>query len=137
MGRIEFRDEIVIQDGHPLRVLDGDTIDYRDVRYRLAGYDSPERRGGSLQERRMAQIAAFRLSWLLKPHNVRVLKVLGRRDKYGRAVAQLLVNGEDVAVIAVREMWGQAYTKGRRASWSSPEVVAAMLARPPISPGAA
>ncbi|MEZ5852346.1 MAG: hypothetical protein R3D68_17060 [Hyphomicrobiaceae bacterium] len=47
MGRIEFRDEIVIQDGHPLRVLDGDTIDYRDVRYRLAGYDSPERRGGS------------------------------------------------------------------------------------------
>lgn len=131
MGRIEFRDEIVIQDDQALCVLDGDTIEYRDVHYRLAGFDAPERRGGSPQEKRMAQIAAFRLAWLLKPHNSRVLKVLGKRDKYGRSVAQLLVNGEDVAVVAVRELWGQPYTKGRRASWSSPQVVAAMLARSP------
>lgn len=110
-------------------MIDADTIDYDGCRYRLAGYDAPESRSLSDVEKRLAVIACFRLGWLLRPHQDRKLEPLGMKDKYGRIVARLVVNGEDVAVTAVREGWGMPYLKGARAKWSSPDVIAAHAAR--------
>lgn len=117
--------EILIEEEMSLRMVDADTIDYGGIRYRLAGYDAPESRSRSATEKRLARVACFRLAWLLKPHQDRRLHVIGKRDKFGRTVAKLVVNGEDVAVIAVREGWGFPYLRGARAKWSSPDVLAA------------
>ena len=120
-----FVAEILIEDVVGLRMVVADTIDYQGNRYRLAGYDAPESRSRSETEKRLARVACFRLSWLLRPHQNRRLRVLGKKDKFGRTVATLLVNDEDVAVIAVREGWGLPYLRGARAKWSSPDVLAA------------
>ena len=121
--------DVVIEDESRLRMIDADTIEYCDVVYRLAGYDAPESKSRSDTEKTLAHIACFRLGWLLHPSKNRRLAPIGKNDKFGRTVAKPLVDGEDVAVMAVREGWGFPYLKGARASWSSSQVLAAHALR--------
>lgn len=102
----------------PLRVVDGDTVDYGYWRWRLAGFDAPEiRQAHCPEERALGQRAAERLRSLVETRTPR-LAYLGDPDKYRRPLGRLTLSGEDVAAIAIREGWGHAYSgKDVRESW--------------------
>ena len=108
-----------------LRVVDGDDLEWQGRRYRLDGYDAPEthnfrsRHDRRLEEKRGLK-AMHRLAVLLNGarslHLVEV-KVIAR----DRVLAVALVDGRDVASIAVEESWGVRFVrqpngslKGRR-----------------------
>jgi len=76
-------------DGRQIHVVDGDTFRYGTERVRLRGIDTPELNepGG--------QAARLRLEELLRSGPVRM--VPHGRDVYNRLVADVFVNGENVA----------------------------------------
>lgn len=101
-------------------VVDGDTIKapYGPT-YRILGYDTPETVFAKCAaEREMGFIAKARLEELLARGEVRVLES-GKIDKYGRSLAKVTVNGEDLAVLMVREGLARPYHGERRQSWCS------------------
>ena len=62
------------------------------------------------------QHATWRLKQLIASGRLE-LQSTGRREKWGRLLAHLIINGEDVADIAIREGWGRAYNGGKRLGW--------------------
>jgi endonuclease YncB( thermonuclease family) len=99
-------------------VVDGDTIKAPyGVTYRLLGYDTPETHFAQCDaERRLGRVASRRLEELLRRGRVRVVES-GRRDRYGRTLANVYVNGRDVAEIMVEEGLARPYEGGKRESW--------------------
>lgn len=86
-------------------VVDGDTLWLDGVNYRLEGYDTPEEYNnvcGGFAEIDLARAATRRFRDLLN-HNEWELHSLGQADRYGRVLANIYVNGEDVGDILVRE----------------------------------
>ena len=85
--------------------------------YRILGYDSPETVFAKCRaERELGLIAKKRVEQLLARGEVRVLES-GKRDKYGRTLAKVTVNGEDLAALMVREGLGRPYRGEKRLSW--------------------
>jgi endonuclease YncB( thermonuclease family) len=82
-------------EGRQVHVVDGDTFRYGTERVRLRGIDTPEltEPGG--------QAARLRLEELLRSGPVRI--VPHGRDIYDRTVADVFVNGQDVAEMLRRE----------------------------------
>lgn len=78
-----------------IKVIDGDTFYYSGKKYRISGIDTPEKGQYNFEN------AKNRLETLLSSGAVEVKEVA--RDIYGRTVAKVLVNGEDVAEILKRE----------------------------------
>lgn len=104
----------------PIRVVDGDTVDRMWIRYRLAGFDAPElRRPKCARERERAQAAKARLEELLAvSQRVDLVRQQWRLDPWGRVLARLEIDGQDLAVIATREGWGAAYHgRGAKHDW--------------------
>jgi micrococcal nuclease len=99
-------------------VIDGDTIRAPySVTYRLEGYDAPETRFAQCAyERELGERATRRLEELMSKGRVRLIEK-GRRDKYGRTLAELRINGRNVAEIMVREGLARRYSGGKRQSW--------------------
>jgi endonuclease YncB( thermonuclease family) len=86
-------------------VVDGDTLWLDGVNYRLEGYDTPEEHTnicGSFTEIDLARAATRRFLELLN-ENAWDLHSRGRADRYGRVLANVTINGEDVGDILVRE----------------------------------
>jgi endonuclease YncB( thermonuclease family) len=75
--------------GHPV-VGDGDTLRDGDERYRVGHIDAPERgaRAECVDERALAEAARFYLCVEALPS--------GRRDRYGRIVARIEIDGVDL-----------------------------------------
>ena len=98
-----------------VRVVDGDDLEWQGRRYRLDGFDAPEvhsfrsRYDRGLEEKRGLK-AMNRLAVLLKgARSVHLLEVkLIARD---RILAVALVDGRDVASIAVEEGWGVRFVR--------------------------
>ena len=67
-------------------------------------------------ERQLGLIAKKRVEQLLARGEVRVLES-GKRDKYGRTLAKVTVNGEDLAALMVREGLGRPYRGEKGLSW--------------------
>ena len=78
-----------------IKVIDGDTFYYNGKKYRISGIDTPEKGQYNYEQ------AKIRLETLLKYGNVEIKEVA--KDKYGRSVVKLRVNGEDVSDILKRE----------------------------------
>ncbi|MBP7795305.1 MAG: thermonuclease family protein [Elusimicrobiales bacterium] len=78
-----------------IKVIDGDTFYYNGKKCRVSGIDTPEK-GQYNYER-----AKNRLETLLKYGTVEIREVA--KDKYGRSVVKVRVNGEDVSDILKRE----------------------------------
>ena len=106
--------------GGAMRVVDGDTIDAGGGRYRLAGFDTPER--GDLakcdSERELAARATARLQGLISSGNASLVRVAcacregtegTRRCNHGRLCGALMVNGRDVGDILVGEGLAHRY----------------------------
>jgi len=93
-----------------LAVIDGDTVHVGAVRYRLLGIDAAEIHRAECDAER-------RLEALLSSGPVELRSGSPqKRDKYGRLLVHLLVNGEDVACILIREGYARPW-RGRREDW--------------------
>lgn len=116
-----------------IRVIDGDTVDAGGARYRLAGFDTPER--GSLakcdSERELAARATARLQSMVSSGNVSLIRVAcacregtegTARCNFGRRCGKLTVNGRDAGDILISEGLAHSYFCSgtrcpRRAGW--------------------
>lgn len=86
-------------------IVDGDTLWLDGVNYRLEGYDTPEPYTnvcGGESEVALTRQASARFMDLLN-ENDWSLQPRGRADRYGRVLASIYINGEDVGDILVRE----------------------------------
>jgi len=97
-----------------LRVIDGDTISFRGISYRLVGFDTPETNSGSRceSERALGVRATARLQSLMSSGEITLLEVRcscaprtegTRFCNYGRLCGILQRNGENVGDILIRE----------------------------------
>ena len=106
-----------------LRVVDGDTIVVdipgypdivgREISVRLAGCDTPELRDKRAEIRRMAVQAREMVRAVLAGCRVLELRNV-RRGKYFRIVADISVDGEDLAQMLIRAGLGKPYDGGHK-----------------------
>lgn len=113
-------------------VIDGDTIDDRrtGVRYRLANIDAPETGNGArcASERRIGEWATEVAAKLIAAaERVEVRRTI-RTDRWGRRVAFVLVDGEDLGETLVRRGLAAPW-RGQRAKWCGPRGSLSELAR--------
>ncbi|GGB00840.1 nuclease [Brucella endophytica] len=102
-------------------VIDGDTITVNRERIRIANVDAPEiSRPKCDAERRLGLVAKRRLAELLaagEPVIKRGDPDSGRiKDRYGRTLATITVNGKDVGEALISEMLARPWG-GKRRSW--------------------
>ncbi len=101
-------------------VIDGDTIRGNGETIRLRGFDTPETRFAKCEaERRLGNIAKRKLERLLASGRVQV-KRLGYKDRYGRTLASVYVDGVDVAEVMIGEEFARPYHGGPRRGWCDP-----------------
>jgi len=99
-------------------------LTFRAVRVRIQGLDAPERRGRCDAEKRLAAEARrFLLDLIAKAGRVD-LRVAGR-DKYGRLLATVIVDGADAAPRLIDAGLAHAYNgRGPRGSWCEADAAA-------------
>jgi len=88
-----------------IRIIDGDSIMLNNTtRVRAVGYDTPEVRGKCAKEKELAALATKRLTELLKgPGKVATMKWSKGKDAYGRGLARLYSNHQNVGPILISE----------------------------------
>jgi endonuclease YncB( thermonuclease family) len=102
-----------------LIVIDGDTIRSDEERIRLEGIDAAEIGHAKCEaERRLGALAKHRLEQLLSSGSVDIRRSArpDPPDRYGRTLARVLVNGEDVACVLIKEGYARPWT-GHREDW--------------------
>ncbi len=105
-----------------LRVIDGDTLSVicpgeGMVSARLLGFDTPEKYSpGCLAEFMAAERASWALRTLIQQADRLELGFEGR-DRYGRPLMRLELDGQDVAGRMVRAGHARAYGGGPRGGW--------------------
>jgi micrococcal nuclease len=99
-------------------VVDGDTIKAPfGPTYRILGYDTPETHHAKCDaERELGFAAKARVEELLARGEVRVLES-GKTDRYGRSLAKVMVDGQDLAGLMIREGLARPYHGEKRQSW--------------------
>jgi endonuclease YncB( thermonuclease family) len=100
-------------------VIDGDTIRWNQEPIRLEGIDAAEIHHAKCEaERRLGILAKRRLEQLLGsgPVDIRRNSYPKRPDRYRRTLAHVLVAGEDVGCILIKEGYARPWT-GRREDW--------------------
>lgn len=105
--------------GAALIVIDGDTIRSDEEHIRLEGIDAAEIGNAKCEaERRLALLSKHRLQQLLGSGSVDIRRNEHPKkpDRYGRTLAQILVDGEDVGCILIREGYARPWA-GRREDW--------------------
>lgn len=101
-----------------LTIVDGDTVRLSGQSIRLVGFDTPETyRARCNNERTLGNAATKRLRDLLARASTIELVYLRRKDRYGRNLARLMLDGRDVADIMVEEGFARRYSGGQRWSW--------------------
>jgi len=103
------------------KVADGDTVTIRGERIRIANIDTPEIHHAQCDaERRLALVAKRRLQSLLDSGRIVITrgdpKDGRQRDRYGRTLATISVDGRDVGDILVEEGLARQWA-GRRSPW--------------------
>jgi endonuclease YncB( thermonuclease family) len=99
-------------------VIDGDTLRDQGERYRVENIDAPERGGRAecLDERALAEASrAYVVEWLARADRVEADPV-GRRDRYGRIVARIRVDGVDLGERLMARGLAQPW-RGRKADF--------------------
>lgn len=99
-----------------IAVVDGDTLRLGTERIRLANIDAPEAgdRARCLAERNLARLATERLRELTRGQRLDVRRE--GKDRYGRTLARVRVNGRDVGERLVAEGYAAPW-RGRREAW--------------------
>lgn len=128
-GDIKYKDTVhfvpPISGGTVIKVYDGDTITianrlpytksplYR-FSVRIKGIDCPEIRGSNESERICAQIAKDFVYNLVMDQNI-ILDNM-KTDKYGRILADVLVEGENLGDLLIRSRLAVRYDGGTKES---------------------
>lgn len=102
--------------GQHIYVIDGDTFSLNGTRIRIAGIDAPETHSARCPyEAQIGAAATQKLAELLRgrPLWVSGIKV----DRYGRNVAVVRVNGEDVADAMIGSGLARNYDGKQRGGW--------------------
>ena len=101
-----------------IAVIDGDTVHRGAERYLLLGLDAAEIHHAQCDaERRLGELTKKRLQDLMGSSRVELKTGQpAKRDKYGRLLVHLLVDGEDAACILIREGYARPW-RGRRENW--------------------
>ncbi len=95
-----------------LIVVDGDTVKQDGVTYRLLNFDTPETFYARCdQELQLGNRAAARLRELVTSDETR-LEPNGKKCAWGRECARLIVNGEDVGDVLIREGLAVPWRRG-------------------------
>jgi endonuclease YncB( thermonuclease family) len=82
-------------DGRFLRPIDGDTFSYNGIKVRVRGIDAPEiGTPGGFE-------AAQRLATLLHEGPIKIIPI--SHDVYGRTVADVFLNGQNLAEVLIAE----------------------------------
>lgn len=101
-----------------IRVWDGDSIRLGTTRQseavRIFNIDAPEMEGRCAYETDLALQAKIRLAEILEGRRVEILRQ--GTDRYGRTLAAVRVEGQDVGDILVGEGLARTWT-GRREPW--------------------
>jgi len=102
--------------GQHIYVIDGDTFVLNGTRIRVAGIDAPETHPARCpQEAQLGAAATQKLAELLRG---RPLWISGlKTDRWGRAVAVVRVNGEDVADAMIGSGLARNYDGKQRQGW--------------------
>lgn len=102
--------------GGDLRVIDGDTVALGRERIRIENIDAPESGGRAAcdAELMLAAVATRELEGLLDGRAVQIERT--GRDRYGRTLARLTVNGADVGAALV-ELDAAVTWAGRTHDW--------------------
>ena len=107
-----------VLDPADVRVVDGDTVEVREQPYRVIGFDTPETWEPRCAHELSLGIAATEATEALVSGGRRLeLDVLPRRDRYGRGLARLTADGQDVADLMIAAGHARPYRGGRRSSW--------------------
>jgi micrococcal nuclease len=97
-------------------VIDGDTFSYRGQRLRIAGMDAPETHPPRCaQEAQLGLAATEKLRSLLSSGSVTISGA--GRERYGRELRTVQVNGVDVAELMISAGLASSYSGGTRQSW--------------------
>ncbi len=102
-----------------MRVIDGDTIEVNGETIRILNIDTPEIRHAQCDaERRLGQIAKQRVANLLAAGTINILRGdRGRlKDKYGRTLAVVGIDGVDLGELLIAEGLARPWT-GKRRPW--------------------
>ena len=101
-------------------VYDGDSVELicGSVREtaRLLDIDTPELEGRCPAETAAAQAAKQALSGLVKGASLVEVQIEGR-DRYGRPLIRLRLDGQDAAALMIAAGQGRGYDGGPRAGW--------------------
>ncbi|MBY0568194.1 MAG: thermonuclease family protein [Hyphomonadaceae bacterium] len=101
--------------------IDGDTLrDAFGERYRVENIDAPERgsRSECREERLLAEAAsAYVAAWIAQADRVDAHPT-GRRDRYGRVVARIEIDGVDLGETLIARGLAQPW-RGRKADFCS------------------
>jgi endonuclease YncB( thermonuclease family) len=98
-------------------VVDGDTFRLGDEKVRIAGIDAPETHPSRCaREAELGEAATERLHALLNSGSVELRAIDRDRDRYGRLLRNVSVDGQDVGDQLVAERLARPYGGGRR-SW--------------------
>lgn len=99
-------------------VIDGDTIRWNGERVRLLGFDTPEVFSPQCRaEKRNGEAAKAALSRLVHSSFSAEMQISPRRDRHGRILAALRLDGQDVAEWMIAAGLAVHYEGGRRRDW--------------------
>lgn len=112
----------------PIEVIDGDDIRYGGVRYRLNGYDAPEISNFRSKidrelERTRGYKAMLRLREKIDAAKVIDVVPLDKIIIGNRKLARLLLDGKDIADVAVSERWACPYVIRKQTDWGNAATV--------------
>lgn len=96
-------------------VVDGDTLYVDGVKYRMAGYDTPEPQSnicGGLREKKLAAKATARFIDLLNNNRWMLIKT-GKKGHFGRDLVHIRIRGRDVGDILISERLARRWPDGR------------------------
>lgn len=101
-----------------LRIWDGDSFQVGmqsgSERIRIQNIDAPEIDGQCIEEIRWADQAKFRLVDIMNGRRIEIART--GKDKYGRTLARVSVNGIDAGGTLIAEGLARPW-EGRRHSW--------------------
>jgi len=97
-------------------VVDGDTFWLAGERVRIVNVDTAEINGKCPDERKRALAARDRLQSLLSEGSIVLVREGADRDRYGRLLRRVLVNGRDVGERLIAESHARRWD-GKRRSW--------------------
>jgi endonuclease YncB( thermonuclease family) len=98
--------------------LDGDTVRAQTETFRLANIDAPEVGGRAqcLAERALGAKATVRARQLVASARRVEAMPTGRKDRYGRIIAHVTVDGRDLGETLISENLATPW-RGRRTAW--------------------